>query len=212
MSVKLCVKFSMQSNNDKGGLPVTEQETLRETAKNKAKALKSKRKAAVSYISSLMAEIDGDNSNIKEAIKYRSTDLDWSEKTLKKICSIHNKQNFAAFKADIEMITESYEALYGSGTDMDDLPEGETSTSSPDMRSKRKIAIEYITSMMAEVDVKTEQLKDAIKLKAPSLDWEDKVLRKMASLRNKDKFYSYKAENESLTDEYELIFGKTKYE
>lgn len=191
---------------------MSDQDDLRETAKNKAKSLRAKRKAGVSYISSLMAEIDADNSNIKEAIKHKSPDLDWSEKTFKKICSIYNKQNFAAFKAEIESVTENYEELYGSGVDEDDLPHIETFTSSPDMRARRKEAIEYISGMMAEVDVKTEQLKDAIKLKAPSLDWDDKMLRKMASLRNKDKFYSYKAENESLTDEFELIFGATKYE
>lgn len=191
---------------------MSDQDNLREAAKNKAKALKAKRKAGVSIISNLMADIDSDNANIKEAIKHRSPDLDWNDKTLKKICSIYNKKNFAAFKADIENITESYEELYGSGADEDDMPHIETITSSPDMRKKRKVAIEYISSMMSEVDIKTEQLKDAIKLRAPSLDWEDKTLRKMASLRNKDKFYSYKAENESLTDEYELIFGATKYE
>ena len=187
-------------------------DSLRESSNARAKALKAKRKAAVSYISNLMADIDSDNNNIKEAIKYRSPDLDWNDKTLKKICSLHNKQSFAAFKADVNTITDNYEALYGGDVDIDDLPQGETFTSSPDMRGKRKIAIEYISSMMDEVDIKVEQLKDAIKRKAPGLDWDEKTLRKMAALRNKDKFYSYKAENEGLTDEYELIFGATRYE
>lgn len=175
-------------------------------------ALKSKRKAGIEYISNMMADIDVDNSNIKEAIKYRSDDLEWSEKTLKKIASIYNKKNFAAFKADVESITDNYEALYGGDTDIDDMEVTATYTSSPDLRAKRKSAIEYISSMMTEVDEKNEQLKDAIKLKAPQLDWEEKTLRKMATMRNKDTFFSYRAENEALTDEYELIFGQTRYE
>lgn len=175
-------------------------------------ALKTKRKAGIEYISNMMADIDVDNANIKEAIKYRSVDVEWDEKTLKKMSSIYNKKNFAAFKADVESITDNYEALYGSSTDIDDMEVVATYTSSPSLRAKRKEAIVYISSMMSEVDEKNSQLKDAIKLKAPQLDWEEKTLRKMATMRNKDTFFSYRAENEALTDEYELIFGHTKYE
>lgn len=175
-------------------------------------ALKLKRKAGIEYISNLMAVIDVDNSNIKEAIKYRSPEVEWNEKTLKKIASMYHKKNFAAYKADVESITNNYEAIYGSEVGTEDMPVGETFTSSPELRANRKDAIQYISSMMAEVDEKNEQLKDAIKLKAPMLDWEDKTLKKMATMRNKDTFFSYRSENEAITDEYELIFGTVKYE
>lgn len=175
-------------------------------------ALKAKQKAAIEYISNLMADIDSDNAAIKEAVKYRSQDTEWNEKTLKKMCSIHNRQNFAAFKADIETITNKFEALYGSDMDIDDYEVESITTTSAELRECRKNAIEYISSMMDDVDIKTMQLKDAIKLKAPQVDLEEKVLRKMATMRNKNSFFSFRAENEALTDDYETIFGQTQYE
>lgn len=174
------------------------------------KKLKAKRKKVVEQVIALLISIDTGNADVKDAIEVRSGNVEWDKAKLKKMVMLYHKQNYASFKADVDFVTKSYESLYDDADDTDYYDDSESVSSQ--LQEERKQAIEYISELVEDVEQKKERLKEFIDQNASGVDWEAKVLRKIAIMRHKGSFSEYRATNEGITDDYECIFGDPEYE
>lgn len=72
-----------------------------------------KTKEVVIHISNLMAELDNQREDIKEAIEAQSEALNIDKKVLRKLAVMHNKQTFSQVKTETDEVIETYTSIMG---------------------------------------------------------------------------------------------------
>lgn len=72
-----------------------------------------KTKETIIHISNLMAELDNQREDIKEAIAAQSEALNIDKKVLRKLAVMHNKQTFSQVKTETDEVIETYTSIMG---------------------------------------------------------------------------------------------------
>jgi len=72
-----------------------------------------KTKEVIIHISNLMAEMDTQREDIKEAIDAQSEELNIDKKVLRKLATIHNKQTFSKIKTESDEVIDTYTSIMG---------------------------------------------------------------------------------------------------
>ena len=72
-----------------------------------------KTKQVITHIANMMDEKKTLSEDITEAIKVQSEELNIDKKQLRKLATIHHKQNFIEYKTENEEVMDSYKAIMG---------------------------------------------------------------------------------------------------
>lgn len=72
-----------------------------------------KTKETIIHISNLMAEMDNQREDIKEAINAQAEALGIDKKVLRKLAVMHNKQTFSQVKHETDEVIETYTSIMG---------------------------------------------------------------------------------------------------
>ena len=70
-----------------------------------------KTKETIIHISNLMAEMDNQREDIKEAINAQADALNIDKKVLRKLATIHNKQTLSQVKTEFDDVISTYESI-----------------------------------------------------------------------------------------------------